>query len=831
MAIFHFSAKIIGRAGGSSAVASAAYRSASRIHDERLDRHHDFTNKSGVVHSEVMLPEGAPERLRDRETLWNEVEATEKRKDAQLAREVEFAIPRELTQEQGVALAREFVAKKFVGRGMVADLNVHWDIGADGQAKPHAHVMLATREIGPDGFGAKVREWNATALLQQWRERWADHVNERLTSLGIEYRIDHRSYNTQGIELEPQHKIGAAGARRLERGEDAERVDQHVRIARTNGATIIAQPEIGLDALTRQQATFTRRDMAMFAHRHSEGQEQYDRVLSAIRGSDQILALGRDGRGEERFTTVSMLSAEEALARNAATLTASNHAVGRHAVERAVATAAGRGLVLGREQRAALDHVAKSPGLSLVVGYAGAGKSAMLGVAREAWEATGYTVRGAALSGIAAENLEGGSGIASRTIASFEHAWARDRDRLTSRDVLVVDEAGMVGTRQLQRVLAEAAGAGAKVVMVGDVQQLQAIEAGAAFRLLAERHGAAEIGEVRRQGEQWMRDATRMIATGRTGEAVAAYSQAGMVHAADTRDVARVALIDRWDSERRTAPADSRIILTHTNKEVAMLNQAARERLQTHGELGRDVSVQTERGERLFAENDRILFLKNERDLGVKNGSLGTIEKAGRDTLAVRLDDGRKVELDLKSYAHVDHGYAATVHKTQGMTVDRTPVLATPGMDAQSSYVALSRHRTETALHYGRDDFADETQLRRTLGRERPKDMALDYERDGASPTRASRSAVSSARGAADGTAAPQPTQAAANAQAREPAGKDAGGSKASPEQDRGRQLRETFAALGNAPHRSAEQTRAAFAAAAKSVPAPGKDRNYGAER
>jgi len=831
MAIYHFSAKMIGRASGSSAVASAAYRSASRLHDERLNRHHDFTNKSGVVHSEVILPEGAPDGLRDRETLWNEVEAFEKRKDAQLAREVEFAIPRELTREQGVALAREFVAKEFVARGMVADLNIHWDIGADGQARPHAHVMLATREIGPDGFGAKVREWNATALLQQWRERWAEHVNDRLKSLGIDARIDHRSYDTQGIDLEPQHKIGAAGARRLERGEDAERADEHVRIARANGATIIAQPEIGLNALTRQQATFTRRDMAMFAHRHSEGQEQYDRVLAAMRGSDQILTLGRDGRGEVRFTTVSMLDAEEALARNAATLAASNHLVGRYDVERAVAAAADRGLLLGREQRAALDHVAKAPGLSLVVGYAGAGKSAMLGVAREAWEAAGYTVRGAALSGIAAENLEGGSGIASRTIASLEHAWARDRDRLTSRDVLVVDEAGMVGTRQLQRVLAEASGAGAKVVMVGDVQQLQAIEAGAAFRLLAERHGAAEIGEVRRQAESWMRDATRMFATGRTGEAVALYSQAGLVHAADSRDAARTALIDRWDTDRRAAPTESRIILTHLNKEVAMLNQAARERLQVQGELGRDVTVQTERGERQFAENDRILFLKNERELGVKNGSLGTIERSGRDTLAVRLDDGRKIEVDLKSYAHVDHGYAATVHKTQGMTVDRTHVLATPGMDAHSSYVALSRHRIETALHYGRDDFADEAQLRRTLGRERPKDLALDYEREGGPLPRTGRSASNGARDATDVNPAPQAAQAAANAQVRGTAGKDAGGSKTSLEQDRARQLRETFASLGSAPQRSAEQTRAAFAAAAKSVPSAGKDRDYGAER
>ena len=810
MATYHFSAKVIGRGAGSSAVASAAYRSASRLHDARLDRHHDFSNKTGVVHSEVMLPAGAPEQLRDRATLWNEVEATEKRKDAQLAREVEFAIPRELTREQGVALAREFVAKEFVARGMVADLNVHWDIGSDGQAKPHAHVMLTMREVGPDGFGAKQRDWNATALLQSWRENWAAHVNDRLQLLGIDARIDHRSYEAQGVGLEPQHKIGAAGARRLQRGEDAERADEHRAIAQSNGAKILANPEVGLDALTRTQATFTTRDLALFAHRQSDGKEQFDRVLAAMRGSDALLALGRDREGNERFTSVSMRGAEEALAKNAEALARASHRVSSFAVERAVRTAAGRGMVLGTEQRRALEHVIKAQGLSLVVGYAGAGKSAMLGVAREAWEAAGYTVRGAALSGIAAENLEGGSGIASRTIASLEHSWARDRDRLSSHDVLVIDEAGMIGTRQLGRMLAEAAHGGAKVVLVGDVQQLQAIEAGAAFRLLAERHGAAEISEVRRQSAQWMRDATRAFASGRTGEAIAAYGNAGMVHAADTRDAARAALIERWDAERRADPAQSRIILTHTNTEVAMLNQAARQKLAERSELGIDVTVQTERGARPFADKDRILFLQNERGLGVKNGSLGTVEKAARDSLAVRLDDGRQVKVDLKTYAHVDHGYAATVHKTQGMTVDRTHVLATPGLDAHATYVALSRHRDGTALHYGRDDFADASQLRRTLSRERPKDMAMDYEPRGSTPAPAAPTAPSRA---VDNTAS-RPSS---------PVGPAA-------DTDRVGALRAMIAARLIAPRHTPETMRQAMAAA-KSAPAAERDNDYGAGR
>ncbi|HBN9924579.1 TPA: MobA/MobL family protein, partial [Pseudomonas aeruginosa] len=243
MAIYHFSAKVIGRSSGSSAVASAAYRAAERLHDDRLGRDHDFSNKAGVVHSEIMLPEGAPERLNDRATLWNEVEAGEKRKDAQLAREVEFSIPRELNQQQGVQLAREFVEKQFVERGMVADLNVHWDMGKDGQPKPHAHVMLSMREISPDGFGKKVVEWNSTALLKEWREAWADHVNQRLAELDIDARIDHRTLAAQGIDLEPQHKIGPAASRMPEQGLEAERVEDHARIARENGEKIIARPE------------------------------------------------------------------------------------------------------------------------------------------------------------------------------------------------------------------------------------------------------------------------------------------------------------------------------------------------------------------------------------------------------------------------------------------------------------------------------------------------------------------------------------------------------------------------------------------------------------
>src|SRR3984893_3543419 len=283
MAIYHLHVKVMGRRSGSSAVASAAYRSGSRLRDERLDRSHDFSAKRGVVHSEVLLPENAPAVWKDRERVWNDVEAFEARKDPQLAREVEFAIPRELTQAQGIELARDFARGEFVDRGMIADLNVHWDVGEDGMLKPHAHVMLTMRAVDEDGFGTKMRDWNRTEMVERWRERWAELANERLAELDIDARIDHRSLEAQGIALEPQSQIGAPAQRIEGEGiEAADRAEMHREIARNNGARIIANPSIALDAITHQQSTFTQRDMAKFAHRHSDGIDQFNAVTGSM---------------------------------------------------------------------------------------------------------------------------------------------------------------------------------------------------------------------------------------------------------------------------------------------------------------------------------------------------------------------------------------------------------------------------------------------------------------------------------------------------------------------------------------------------------------------
>lgn len=742
MAIYHFSAKIISRSNGRSAVAAAAYRSASRLFDERTEQPFDYSRKSGVLHSEILLPDGAPERWSDRQVLWNEVEWGEKRKDAQLAREIEFALPREMQPADAIDLARDFVERESVRRGMVADLNIHCDIGDDGLPRPHAHVMLALREVGADGFGAKARDWNSTALLEHWREAWAEHVNTRLAELDHDIRIDHRSLKDQGIELEPQFKIGPAAARSEARGRASERADQHRDIARRNGERLLRNPAVALEALTHTQETFTRHDLARFVFRHTDGREQFDRLHARILASPELVPLGADERGRERFTSRDLIRAQEAMLRASYRLeNQPHHAISERSGRAARAEMAALGRPLGDEQVLAVAHVLSAGCLAAVVGYAGTGKSTALGVARAAWEAEGYRVVGAALSGIAAENLEKGSGIPSRTLASLEYAWARDRDHLTRNDVLVIDEAGMVGTRQMRRILEAAERGGAKVVMVGDPEQLQAIEAGAPFRRLVERHGAMEITEVRRQREDWQRAATRELATGRTQTAIERYDAAGAVHGHDTRDEARRALVKDWMTDRERDPAASRMLLAYTRADVAKLNRLARETLRAAGSLGQDQPVETTSGERPFAAGDRVMFLRNERSLGVKNGTLGTLTALGRSEMAVRLDDGRNLRFDRKDYADLTHGYAATIHKMQGATVDRAYVLASKHMDRHAAYVAMSRHRDATKLRFGREEFSTVDELGRSLGVKRDtRDLARIAQRQKATAREHSRS-------------------------------------------------------------------------------------------
>lgn len=724
MAIYHFSGTVISRSQGRSAIACAAYRSANCLEDERYQKTQDYSHKQDVVHTEILLPSQAPDKFNDRQTLWNTVESTEKRKDAQLAREFNFALPRELSIKENTELARHFVKTQFVEKGMIADLAIHNDKMPDGQFQPHAHVMLTMREVKADGFGQKVREWNNKDNLIKWREAWAEHANIALEKADIDQKIDHRTLEAQKINLEPQYKIGASEAK-----ERLARLADHQRIAKENGERLLRDPSIALHAITHQQSTFTRQDIARFVNRHTDNTEQFQLVYEKILNQKELVFIGKDSKQQDRFTTKELLNTEKALIHTAEKLShEKTHAVSEYHQQKAI-----NSKTLSKEQQAAFDYIINEGQLKTIVGYAGTGKSYLMGAAREAWESQGYQVHGVALSGIAAENLEAGSGIKSRTIASREYYWEKGEQHLTNRDILVVDEAGMIGSRQMNRLLQEAHKNNAKIVLLGDPYQLQAIEAGGAFRAISDKTPTVSLTDIQRQKESWQREATVALATGKTANAIEQYKKQNHVHAYATENLAKDNLIQLWNDVRINHPEKTQIMLAYTRHDVKELNERAREYRRSLGELGDDKAFSTERGKRNFAENDRLYFLKNDRELGVKNGTLGTIERCHDNLLVVRLDQAdkekspRTITFSTDSYNSLEHGYAATVHKAQGVTVDKSYILASKYFDGHSTYVGMSRHRESTDLFYSREAFIHDNDLLKTLGRERQKDISLDY--------------------------------------------------------------------------------------------------------
>jgi Ti-type conjugative transfer relaxase TraA len=738
VAIYHCSVKTIGRSGGSAVVNSAAYRSGEKLFDESLGKTFFYSGKEqDVMYKEIMAPDNAPLWVYDREKLWNAVEASEGRKDSQLAREIEISLPREFTTDQNIALVREYVQQEFVDRGMVADVCLHYGIKGENY-NPHAHVMLSMRSIDENGFGKKNPTWNNRGLLQEWRESWAELSNKHLAINGFELRIDHRSLADQGIELVPQNvELPVDAQDRL-----IEQRDRQLAIMRENGERLLENPGIALVAITNSQSTFTDRDIARYVHSRTVDKEQFDQVINKIKCHPELARIAVV-EGVWKYSTKAMVEMERELFSNAVEKSYENKfALRSDFVSFSSFANSKEWNSLSLEQRAAVEYITQNKDLACVVGYAGTGKTHMLNTAREIWERNGYRVHGAALSGIAAQGLEQGAGIESRTVARRLIDWDNGRDRLGAKDILVIDEAGMLGVRDLSRLMREVRETRAKVVMLGDPQQLQAISAGAAFRGIVERIGCLEMSDVRRQEISWQREATKMFAVGEVKEALSQYLEHGKIHSFASDNLAKEKIVEDWakhlskNNKEKDSVSESQIMLAHKRSDVLELNSMAREVLKFRGELKEGVLVATVNGEREVSKGDQIYFLRNDNGLNVRNGTLGWIKSIKSDGSIVAkvkevvmedLSEYREVRFNIKDYDHIDHGYASTVHKAQGMTVDRAFVFASKGFDRHLAYVSMSRHVKEVEMYWSKEEFSNFKDLQECLSRDRSKENALDY--------------------------------------------------------------------------------------------------------
>jgi Ti-type conjugative transfer relaxase TraA len=483
-------------------------------------------------------------------------------------------------------------------------------------------------------------------------------------------------------------------------------------------------PDQVLATLTRHNATFTERDLDRHLAKHIAPEAERAAAKAAVLGHAEILVLydRTSGEAAERYTTKTVRTQERAALADAKAVARARHhdTLSASAVDAAVSSRS-----LRPDQRRAFDHAVAAGGLRIIEGRAGTGKSYSLAAIRDAHALDGRRVIGLAPTNAVAQDMKADGFTEAGTVHAALFGLKNGRTRWDRRTVVVVDEAAMLDSRVTGELLAEARRAGAKVILAGDDRQLASIERGGLFTELRQQHGAAEISEITRQRADWQRAAARDLAEGRFADAVAAFDQAGAITWTHDHVDARTALVAAWKRDTAAAPDATRFVFAYTNRDVDALNAELRQVRRDRGELaGADVRFETKHGPADFSAGDRVQFTDTLKPARIYNGNVGTITgiDAGTGVIRARLDaaagqPGREVVWSASEFTGFRHGYAGTIYKGQGRTLDHTCLYHTHHWRAAASYVALTRQRESAQVFVARETARDVAQLARQMAR------------------------------------------------------------------------------------------------------------------
>jgi conjugative relaxase-like TrwC/TraI family protein len=621
----------------------------------------------------------------------------------------------------------------------------------------HTHLVTANMTLGPDG------RWSAlhTAAIYQHartagfvyqsvlRRELAERLGVRFERsspgvgevVGISTRV-RRAFSRRRIEIEvamAEHGVrsahGAQVATLDSRPAKPEMVDEQIlrqewrrRAAEVgftgtvptgrNAPVVASDDQLGT-LLTERDATFDRRQVIRAIAETATQGLAYDAIRQ--RASEFLAGPTVVKVAAGCWSTPEMLALEADALRRALQGPATV------AVDpRALMVAVRARPSISVEQALAVKRVTVTDApVAVVVGHAGTGKTFALDAAREAWHNTGLRVRGAALAARAARELQAGSGIPSQTIASLLHDLDSGRHRLYRTEVLVVDEAGMVGTRQLHRLVDHTTRAGAKLVLVGDPKQLAEIEAGGLFASLARRLGHAELTENRRLTDRTQRATANALRDGHIDRALRRMDQSGSLTVGDNADRVHARMAEDWYLSH--ASGRHAVMLALHRSDVADLNQRARVHLIANNRLG---PVVLDSDDLELRVGDRVLALRNDRKVGVVNGTLGRVTRADPEAVHIETSDGHlAIPIDYVAAGHLTHGYAMTIHKSQGMTCDVALVLGDDTVHKEAGYTSITRGRERNhvyAVAAQEPNALATADLRRALSVSTAKEMAHD---------------------------------------------------------------------------------------------------------
>ena len=522
-------------------------------------------------------------------------------------------------------------------------------------------------------------------------------------------------------EVGQKYEFGAEQAKELQGKAPARSKEKELETSLKDGTTQI----------TDRDSYFTRQNLVRYTAENAQGRglsanEVKNGVDEYLSTSPEIVHLGqRDGK--TYYTTKEILAHEENILKTSNARKGENLIVRSQSVEAAIAK---RPTML-EEQKDAVRHITQKEGATqIVTGFAGTGKSFMLEAAKEAYLTDGFKVYGAAPSGVAAKGLENETGIKSETIHRTLMDIERGNLTLDKKSVLIVDEAGMVSTKLMSRIVDETKKSGAKLVLVGAENQIQSVEAGGSLKALKEDLGHKELTTIRRQNEPWSRDAVKSFAEGDAQKALKSYAERGLVTVKDNPNDARDSLIESWKKDGVAKPREN-IIIASTNLDIAILNEKAQVARFSEKQLKGDGYQLNGKS---YFEGDRVLFTKNNKKLGVANGDLGTITEIDKENkkFSVQLDSGSKASINVQSYDNIKLGYAITAHKSQGGTFQNSYLyVGSSGLeDREISYVKASRAKNTTRFFMDKEVAGEGLKnISKTMTKSHMKELATSASR------------------------------------------------------------------------------------------------------
>ncbi len=721
MAIQFARCEYVSRSSGANACRKASYNQRDVIRCEKTGEVFSFKNREGNVHHEVLLPEGANEKFKNSSTLWNEVEARENRGNSQLAKEFVIALPDdgEVNLEDRIDLTRRFGAL-FVERGVAAQIDVHRP--HEGEKNWHAHLLVTTRRFSEDGMslGAKARDLDPVIRRggvvegDLWGEVWRDLQNAYFEEKGYDIKVD-------PIGILSQEHLGPVRMRH-----HLNEAVLRAQLLQKSNETLAQDPVSVLEEITRTQAVFTEKEIDLFLQKHVPSPER-EGLLERVLEHSHVVPL-YDKETQEKtayFTTHQVRDEEEKLLRFADSISKRSPI----RVSPFARTLGEQGKSLSFEQKRAYESC-MDKNLVLIQGRAGVGKSYLLDAVRIAHEAEGYRVLGLAPTNKVALDLKK-EGFEAKTCHSFLFAFKNNRERINSNTVVIVDEAGMLGTQLSIELFNAIKSRGGKLILVGDDRQLSSVERGGTFGFLADRYGAVELTEVRRQTIEWQKSVSEAFSQGAIKDAVHLLEENKAISWGNTKEESLAALLNDWGKEILLQSPETCQIIAQRNSDVDALNQGARDLLRSRGRLGDvEITCATQWGRASFAEGDRIQFTKTDKEQGLINESFGMVEAidSKAKTLKIKLDNGEIKIINPSTYDGLRHGYATTVYKTQGATLRSVYVLFSKIGHYPTNYVALTRQTKSLRLYVSREETPTKGHLIYQMSRKNNKSTSLVFD-------------------------------------------------------------------------------------------------------